>query len=81
MPVRSLVPFSGCSLLMIDDVIVFSTIDSLAGPGSDPRSGLFFLFLKIRLRRVPICARFGCSVYISSSDSDLQTQLFSALSL
>ena len=29
------------------------------------------------LRRIPICAHFGCCMYISSSDSDLQTQLFS----
>ena len=35
-----------------------------------------------RLRCGPICARSGCcSLYISSSDSDLQTQLFPALSL
>ena len=28
------------------------------------------------LRRVPICAHFGCCSSISDSDSDLQTQLF-----
>ena len=28
------------------------------------------------LRRVPVCVRVGCSLYISNSDSDLQAQLF-----